>query len=58
MWLSLIIVIPKNNGKYKNCVNFWKLNVTTKMTHTHYFSLMTTKHSYKTWCLDGYFGYH
>ncbi len=48
MQLSLIIVIPKNSGKYKICANFRKLNVTTKRTHTHYFSLMTIEHSYRT----------
>lgn len=30
MWLSLIIIVPKDNVKYKICVNFRKLNVTTK----------------------------
>jgi len=29
-WLSSIIVIPKKNGKFRICVDFRKLNVTTK----------------------------
>jgi len=29
-WLSLIVVIPKKNGKLKICVDFIKLNATTK----------------------------
>jgi hypothetical protein len=30
IWLSLIAVIPKKNGKLKICVDFKKLNATTK----------------------------
>ena len=26
-WLSLIVVIPKKNGKIRVCVDYWKLNV-------------------------------
>jgi hypothetical protein len=40
MWLSPIVVVPKNNGKLKIYVNFKKLNVATKKTHTFYLSLM------------------
>jgi len=29
-WLSLIIIIPKKNGKLRICVEFKKLNVATK----------------------------
>jgi hypothetical protein len=29
-WLSPIVVIPKKNGNYKNCIDFKKLNVATK----------------------------
>jgi hypothetical protein len=29
-WLSLIIIIPKKNGKLRICVDFKKLNVATK----------------------------
>jgi hypothetical protein len=30
IWLSPIIVVPKKNGKLKICVDFRKLNATTK----------------------------
>ncbi len=29
-WLSLVVIVPKKNGKLKICVNFKKLNVATK----------------------------
>jgi len=29
-WLSLIVVVPKKNGKLRICIDFKKLNVTTK----------------------------
>jgi hypothetical protein len=29
-WLSLIVVVPKKNGKFKICVDIIKLNVATK----------------------------
>jgi hypothetical protein len=29
-WLSLIIIIPKKNGKLRICVDFRKLNAATK----------------------------
>ncbi len=29
-WLSLIVVVPKKNGKLKICVDFKKFNATTK----------------------------
>ncbi len=29
-WLSPIVVMPKKNGKLKNCVDFRKLNKVTK----------------------------
>jgi hypothetical protein len=29
-WLSPIVVVPKKNGKLKICINFKKLNATTK----------------------------
>lgn len=41
MWLSPIIVILKTNEKFKNCVDFKKLNTTTKKNPcTYYLSLM------------------
>jgi len=30
MWLSPIVVVPKKNGKLQICVDFCKLNDTTK----------------------------
>ncbi len=30
MWLSPIVVIPKKNGKLRICIDFKKLNATTK----------------------------
>ncbi len=39
MWLPPIVVVPKKNGKLKIYVNFKKLNVATKKTHTPYLSL-------------------
>jgi hypothetical protein len=29
-WLSLIIIVPKKNGKLKICIDFKKPNVSTK----------------------------
>jgi hypothetical protein len=29
-WLSLKVVVPKENGKLKICIDFKKLNATTK----------------------------
>jgi hypothetical protein len=29
-WLSPIVVVPKKNGKWKFCIDFKKLNITTK----------------------------
>jgi hypothetical protein len=29
-WLSLIVVVPKKNGKLRICVDFIKLNATTQ----------------------------
>jgi hypothetical protein len=29
-WLSTIVVVPKKNGKLRICIDFWKLNATTK----------------------------
>ncbi len=33
-WLSLIVVVLKNNGKLRICIIFWKLKVATKKTCT------------------------
>jgi hypothetical protein len=60
-WLSPIVAILKKNGKLRICVDFKKLNATTKDT----FSLPFTYEVLNTmaWCeaysfLDGYFRYH
>jgi hypothetical protein len=33
IWLSLIVVVPKKNGRLKICVDFKKFNATTKKDH-------------------------
>jgi hypothetical protein len=55
--------VPKKNGKLKICVNFIKLNVTTKK-YPYQFSFNTNEvlnivvgHDAYSF-LDGYFGYH
>jgi hypothetical protein len=60
-WLSPIVAILKKNGKFRICVDFKKLNATTKDP----FSLPFTYEVLNTmaWCeaysfLDGYFRYH
>jgi hypothetical protein len=29
-WFSSIVVVPKKNGKLQICIDFFKLNITTK----------------------------
>jgi hypothetical protein len=29
-WLSLLVIVPKKNGKLHICVDYWKLNAQTK----------------------------
>jgi hypothetical protein len=60
--LSPIVVVPKKNDKLKNCIDFKKLNVTTKKDP---YSLPFTNEMlnivarYETYYfLDGYSGYH
>jgi hypothetical protein len=61
-WLSLIMVVPKNNGKLKICVDFKKVNATMKKDP---FSLPIIDEVLNTMAmceacsfLDGYYGYH
>ncbi len=57
-WLSPIVVVPKNNGKLKICINFKKLNVATKkdpyaLSFTH--EVLNTVVGYETYSfLNGY----
>jgi len=61
-WLSPIIVMPKKNGKLRICVNFKKLNATTKkdpypLPFTDEVINIVTRHEVYTF-LDGFSGYH
>ena len=61
-WLSLIVVVPKKNGKIRVCVNYWKLNASTI---TDVFPLLftdgvldaVTRHEVYSF-LDGFIGYN
>jgi hypothetical protein len=59
--LSPIVVVPKNNGKLKICINFKKLNVATKkdpyaLSFTH--EVLNTVVGYETYSfLNGYAWY-
>jgi hypothetical protein len=35
-WVSPLVIVPKKNGKWRICVDFWELN---KATHRDYFPL-------------------
>jgi hypothetical protein len=35
-WLSPIVIVPKKNGNPRICINFRKLNATTKKDPYHY----------------------
>jgi hypothetical protein len=61
-WLSPIIVMPKKNGKLRICVNFKKLNATTKkdpypLPFTDEVINIVTRHEVYTF-LDGFSRYH
>jgi hypothetical protein len=61
-WLSPIIVVPKKNGKLKNCVDFKKLNATIKkdlymLPFINEVINIVAIHEVYTF-LDGFFGYH
>jgi hypothetical protein len=61
-WLSPIVVVPKNNGKLKICIDFRKLNATTKKDPyplPFVDEIMNTIIGYEAYFfLNGYFGYH
>jgi hypothetical protein len=61
-WLSPIVVIPKKNGKLKICVDFKKLNATTKkdfypLPFTNEVLNIVARHDVYSF-LNGYSGYH
>jgi hypothetical protein len=61
-WLSPIVVVPKENGKLRICINFKKLNATTNkdpypLPFTN--EMLNIVVGYETYSfLDGYSGYH
>jgi hypothetical protein len=61
-WLSSIVVVPKKNGKFKICVDFKKLNATTKkypypFPFTNEILNIVARHHVYSF-LDGYSRYH
>ncbi len=61
-WLSLVIIVPKKNGKLKIYIDFRKLNATAKKDpHLLPFTdevLNTVAMCETYFFLDGYLGYH
>jgi putative transposase len=61
-WLSLIVIIPKKNGKLTICINFRKLNVATKKDPyplPFKYEVLNTITRYEVYSfLDKYLGYH
>jgi hypothetical protein len=61
-WLSPIMIIPKKNGKLKFCIDFKKLNATTKKDPyplpftDEVLNIVTRYEAYSFF--DGYLGYH
>ncbi len=60
-WLSPIVIVPKKNGKLRICIDFKKLNATTKkgpypLPFTN--EVLNTVAGYEAYSLDGYSGYH
>jgi len=35
-WVSPLVIIPKKNGKWRICVDYWELNKATKKDHFHF----------------------
>jgi hypothetical protein len=61
-WLSLIVMVPKKNGKFWICVDFWKLSVITKkdpypLPFMEEVLNMVVGHEMYSF-LDGFLGYH
>jgi hypothetical protein len=61
-WLSLIVVVPKKNGKLRICIDFQKLNVATKkdlcpLLFTYEVLDKVVGHEVHSF-LDGFLGYH
>ncbi len=59
-WLSLIVIVPKKNGKLRICVDFIKLNAATKKDLLPFIDEVINtiaKHEVYTF-LNGFFGYH
>ncbi len=61
-WLSPIVVVPKKNGKMKICIDFIKLNASTKKVPyplPFIDDVLNTIARYEAYSfLDGYSGYH
>jgi hypothetical protein len=61
-WLSPIVVVPKKNGKLTICIDFRKLNATTKKDPyplPFTYEVLNTIAGYEAYSfLDGYLGYH
>jgi len=61
-WLSPIVLVPKKNGKLRICINFRKLNTTTKKDPyplpfiDEVWNTIARYEAYSV--LDGYLGYH
>jgi hypothetical protein len=61
-WLSPIVVVPKKNGKIRICIDFKKLNATTKKDPyplpftDEVLNIVIGNEAYSF--LDGYLGYH
>jgi hypothetical protein len=62
MWLSRIVIVPKKNGKLWTCINFIKLNATTKKDPyplTFTYEVLNTIARYEAYSfLNGYLRYH
>jgi putative transposase len=60
--VSPIVVVPKKNGKFRICINFRKLNVTTKKDPYPLpvtYEVLNTLAWYEAYSfLDGYSKYH
>ena len=61
-WVSLVIVTPKKNGKWRNCINYKKLNAATKRDY-HLLPFQdiilekVSEHEMYNFC-DGYSGFY